>query len=100
MNQFIISIMCNEYDVSSTYPQLLLYPLCLVPESSTVSIFSVWGGGVVVEGSGRLHHSSELNKPGVVLSTKKPENAIDLACVTPSTLHYQPAPAQVIEKNN
>lgn len=89
--------MCNECDILSTYPQLLLHPLRLVVEYPAVPIWSIGGGGVVVERIGRPPHSGVLNQARVVFPAQKTEDAIDGPCVT--SLHNRPAPAQVIKKN-
>jgi hypothetical protein len=46
---------------SKTYPQLLLYPLCLVVEFPVVSVYCIGGDDVVVEGVGWARHSGILN---------------------------------------
>jgi hypothetical protein len=81
-----------------TYPQLLLHPLRLV-EYPAGSIFSIGGGGVVVERVGQPRHSGVLNQAREVFPAQKTEDAIDLACVNTSTRHNRPVPAQVIKKN-
>ena len=100
MYHFIISRMCNEYNVLSTYPQFFLYPHYLVPEYPAGSIFSIRDGGVVVERIGRPRHSGVLNKPRELLPAQKTEDPIDFACVGPSTRHFGPVSARVIKKNN
>jgi hypothetical protein len=46
---------------TKTYPQLLLHPLRLVIEFSTVPVYCIGGDGVVVEGVGWARHSAVLN---------------------------------------
>ena len=96
MYHFIISRMCNEYNVLTTYPQFLLYPLYLVAEYPAGSIFSIRGGGVVVERIGRPRHSGVLNKPREVLPTQSTEDAIGLLVVGTSKQHH-PIPTKVFK---
>ncbi len=52
----------KQYSARKTYPHLLLHPLRLVVELSTVPIYCIGGDGVVVEGEGWAHHSGVLHK--------------------------------------
>jgi len=89
----------EQCSARKTYPQLLLHPLRLVVEYPAGPICSIGGGGVVVKQVGRPRHSGVLNQAREVLLAQKTEDAIDLACVTTSTRHNRPVPAQVIKKN-
>ena len=88
----------EQYGIRNIYPQLLLHPLCLVVEYPTDSIFSIGGNGIVVERVGWHHHSVVLNHAREVFLAQKTEYAIDSACVSTSTHHSRPVPAQVIKK--
>ena len=50
----------------------------------------------MVKRVGRPRHSGVLNQAREVLLAQKTEDAIDLACVSTSTRHNRPVPAQVI----
>jgi hypothetical protein len=69
-----------------TYPQLLLHPLCLVIEFSTVPVYCIGGDSVVVEVVGWTHHTSVLNQSREVFSAQQAEDAIGVATMTPNII--------------
>jgi hypothetical protein len=71
---------------TKTYPQLLLHPLRLVIEFSTVPVYCIGGNGVVVEDVGWARHSGVLNQSRVVFPAQQAEDAIGVATVTPQVL--------------
>ena len=83
---------------SKTYPQLLLYPFCLVVEFPVVPVYYIRGDGVVVEDVGWARHSGVLNQSREVFPAQKAKDAIGVAAVTPYVLHNLPRPIQVINK--
>ena len=89
----------EQYSARKTYPQLLPHLLRLIVEYPTGPIFSIGGGGVVVERVGRPRHSGVLDQPREVFPAQKTEDDIDLACVSTSTRYNCLVLAQVIKKN-
>jgi hypothetical protein len=75
----------------------MLHPLRHIVEYPAISIFSIGGGGVLVERIGGPHHSSVLNQAREVFLAQKTEDAIDRASVSSTcTLHNPLGPAQMI----
>jgi hypothetical protein len=69
---------------TKTYPQLLLHPLRLVIEFSSVPVYCIGGDGVVVEGVGWARHSSVLNQSREVFPAQQGDDAIGEATMTPA----------------
>ena len=83
---------------TKTYPQLLLHPLRLVVELSTVPIYCIGGDGVVVKGVCWARHSGVLDKSREVFPAQQAEDVVGGATMTPSIIQNRPRPVQVINK--
>jgi hypothetical protein len=76
---------------TKTYLQLLLHMLRLVIEFPVVPVYCIGGDGVVVEVVGMALHSGVLNQSREVFPAQKVEDAIGVATMTPSIIHYCPS---------
>jgi len=104
MYSLIISRMSNEcYVLSNVVRGRLTHSSCFTRSALLLNTLgarsAASGGGVVVKRVGRPRHSGVLNQAREVLLAQKTEDANNLACVTTSTRHNRPVPAQVIKKN-
>ena len=81
-----------------TYPELGLYPLCLVLKGSAAPIqLIVVGGDVVLSRPGRLVPYLIVDQAWEVLPAQKTQDAVDLAFVSTAT-EDSPTPAKVIKR--